>query len=135
MRRSGAVTVLLAGLALLVTGGPLPRSAAAQPDDPAYFWRWSDGREQAARLIHTAPPHGIPSLVVATAPTTPGKRVLLQFRDGTRWRTEDAARTGSDGTATLSLNPFCEDGDWCRQTFDYRLVAGGRTAGLTVTFR
>ena len=135
MRRSGATAAVLVGVALLVTGGPLPPSAAAEPNDPAYFWRWSDGREQVARLVDTASPHGIPSLVVATAPRTPGQRVLLQFRDGTRWRTEDAARTGSDGTATLNLNPFCQDGDWCHQTFEYRLVAGGRTAGLTVTFR
>ena len=135
MRRSGAVAALLVGVALLITGGPLPPSAAAEPDDPAYFWRWSDGRERASRVVDTRREDVIPRLVVATAPATAGQRVLLQFRDGARWRTEDAARTGSDGTATLSLNPFCEDGDWCRRTFTYRLVAGGRTAALTVTFR
>lgn len=129
------MVVLLAPLALLLATVPLPPSAAAEADGPAYFWRWSDGRERATRIVDTRREDVIPSLVVATAPATAGKRVLLQFRDGAQWRTEDAARTGSDGTATLSLNPFCEDGDWCRRTFAYRLVAGGRTAALTVTFR
>jgi len=133
MRLSRAPAVLLALPALLLA--TVPPSAAAQADGPAYFWRWSDGGERATRTLDTRHEGGIPSLVVATAPATAGRRVLLQFRDGTRWRTEDAATTGADGTATLSLNPFCEDGDWCRRTFAYRLVADRRTAALTVTFR
>lgn len=133
MRRLRASALLLTALALLLTAGPISQSAAA--DDPDYFWRWSDGSERSVRLIDTARESGVPALVVATAPATAGQRVLLQFRDGSRWLTEDAATTRSDGTARLDLNPFCDDGDWCRRTFDYRLVAGGRTAAVTVTFR
>ena len=134
MRCSGAVTAALAGLALLLAAGPIPPAGAAE-NGPAYFWRWSDGNERATRVIDTARADRVPRLVVATAPAAAGHRVLLQFRDATRWRTEDASTTRADGTATLELNPFCPDGDWCRRTFDYRLVAGGRTADLTVTFR
>lgn len=133
MRRSRAGAVLLAVVVALPTTGAVAPAAGA--DGPGYFWRWSDGVERSARIIDTPRASGIPGLVVATAPATAGQRVLLQFRDGTRWRTEDAATTRPDGTARLDLNPFCEDGDWCRRTFDYRLVAGGRTAAVTVTFR
>lgn len=133
MRRSRVGAVLLAVAAALLTTGVVPPAAGVE--GPAYFWRWSDGSERSARLIDIPHESGIPGLVVATAPATAGQRVLLQFRDGTRWRTEDSATTRADGTARLDLNPFCADGDWCRRTFDYRLVAGGRTAALTVTYR
>lgn len=137
MRRLQAGAVLLTALltvsAALLTGGAVAPAAAV--DGPDYFWRWSDGIERPARLIDIPRESAIPGLVVATAPATAGQRVLLQFRDGPRWRTEDAATTGRDGTARVELNPFCDDGDWCRRTFDYRLVAGGRTAPLRVTFR
>ena len=122
-------------ISALLAAVPSVGSAAASTDGPTYFWRWSDGSERQARLVDTARQSRIPGLVVATSPATPGQRVLLQFRDGTRWRTEDAATTRADGTARLDLNPFCEDGDWCRRAFDYRLLAGGRTAELTVTYR
>lgn len=134
MRRSGVLAARLVAISAVLAAGPSVGSAAAA-DGPTYFWRWSDGSERPTRLVDTARPSRIPGLVVATSPATPGQRVLLQFRDGNHWRTEDAAMTRTDGTARLDLNPFCEDGDWCRRTFGYRLVAGGRTAALTVTFR
>jgi len=135
MHRSGVRAALAVAISALLATGPSVGSAAAASDEPTYFWRWSDGSERPTRLVDTARQSRIPRLVVATSPATSGQRVLLQFRDGTRWRTEDSATTRPDGTATLDLNPFCEDGDWCRRTFGYRLVAGGRTAALTVTFR
>jgi hypothetical protein len=125
-----AAQTTVAALAMTVALSP----TAGAADGPDYFWRWSDGSERPTRTLDTASGGGLPALVVATLPASPGQRVRLQFRDALGWHTEDAATTGADGTARLHLNPFCEDGDWCRRTFTYRLVAGGRTAALRVTF-
>lgn len=137
MRRHRArlAALTLAGavaLATIAVLGPSPRAGAA--DGPDYFWRWSDGSERPTRTFDTASTGELPALVVATLPASPGQRVRLQFRDTRGWHTEDATTTGADGTARLHLNPFCENGDWCRRTFDYRLVAGGRSAALRVTY-
>ena len=127
----GRRTLIVALTMLVVLVPAAPAGAATGPD---YFWRWSDGSERATRTLDATSDAGLPVLVVATHPVTVGERVRLQFRDSRGWHTEDAATTGSDGTARLHLNPFCEDGDWCRRAFDYRLVAGGRTARLRVSF-
>lgn len=122
---------LVACAALVVTAPP-----AAATDDPAYFWRWSDGSSATSRTLHEARADGrLPALVVDTHPATANRRITLQYRDHGRWRTEDAGVTDSGGSVRLELNPYCENGAWCARDFDYRLLAGGRTASLTVAFR
>ena len=112
-----------------------PAAPAGASTGPDYYWRWNDGSQRTSRVVDPYSGPRPPALVVATHPPTPGQPVRLQFRDARGWHTEDAAVTGADGTATVHLNPFCGSGEWCARAFDYRLVAGGRTAGLRVTFR
>jgi hypothetical protein len=112
-----------------------PADAADAVGDPAYFWRWADGSSAHARTLSETRLDGrLPALVVDTHPATPDRRVTLQYREGGRWRTEDAGLTDAGGSVRLELNPYCENGAWCARAFAYRLLAGGRTAGLTVTF-
>jgi hypothetical protein len=120
--------------ALLLGSGATPAAAQGQQ----YFWKWSDGDLSRSRSFagsHFASPDDLPRLVVTATPAAPRHRVLLQFREGTRWRTDDSAVTSAGGTAELALNPFCPDGRWCHRRFAYRLVVDGVVAGLSVTFR
>jgi hypothetical protein len=131
MRMSGA---LLAVLALLV---PVAPAAAARTDSPAYFWRWTDGSEARARTFDERRydlPSRLPRLQVSSHPPTGGQRVTLQTRVQGGWHTEDSATTDGRGLVRLQLNPYCDDGAWCRDTFDYRLVVAGQTATIRVTF-
>jgi hypothetical protein len=121
---------LVASAVIVVTAPP-----AAATDEPAYFWRWSDGSRAAARTLSESRLDArMPDLVVDTHPATANRRITLQFRDHGRWRTEDSDITDASGSARLELNPYCADGAWCSRAFDYRLRAGGRTARLTVAF-
>ena len=76
----------------------------------------------------------LPRIVVTTRPATSGLRVILQYRDESGLHVEDSARTGSDGRARLSVNPFDRDGDWLSGPADYLLAVGTRTASLSITF-
>ncbi len=124
-------------LAVLVLVVPLPPAAAATSDDPAYFWRWSDGSEARTRTFGEqafGTASRLPRLVVQTHPSTRGRHVVLQVRADGSWRTEDGAYTDSQGAARLQLNPYCASGAWCRTPFDYRLLVDGQTAAIRVTF-
>jgi hypothetical protein len=126
------LTAPLTGLVL--HAGTTP--AVAQ--DQQYFWRWSDGDLAKARTFTASrydSPDDLPRLVVTATPASPQHRVLLQFRDGERWRTDDSAVTSPVGTAALALNPFCSGDHWCRGRFAYRLLVDGRSSALTVSFR
>jgi hypothetical protein len=128
--RVPAVAVAIAVAALIVSAPP-----AAAADGPAYYWRWSDGSSAATRTLGEARLDGRPpALVVDTHPATPDRRIVLQYRDNGTWRTEDTGVTGADGSVRLELNPYCEDGAWCTRSYGYRLLAGGRTASLSVAF-
>jgi hypothetical protein len=125
---------LLAVLALLLPVSPV---AAVPGEEPAYFWRWSDGSEARTRTFaeHAYPtPSRLPRLVVQTHPSTAGRRVVLQTRIDGAWRTEDAGSTDARGSVRLQLNPYCANGDWCRTAFAYRLLVNGRTATIRVAF-
>lgn len=125
---------LLAVLALLIPAAP---AAAATPEGPAYFWRWSDGSEARVRTFaehEYAVPSRLPRLVVQAHPATRGRHIAVQTRVRGHWRTEDATTTDARGTARLQLNPYCADGAWCRSTFDYRLIVDGQVASIRVTF-
>ena len=128
-------TAVLAVAAGLGTAAAPPSAAADSADQALWFWRWSDGGEQRVRAIAVGgPTSGLPSLIATVVPARSGQRVVLQYLDRGRWRTEDVAATNARGVARLEVNPFCPDGDWCRTEFRYRLLAGGRVAPLTVRF-
>lgn len=131
MRLSGTLLVLLAALA------PAAPASAATTDGPAYFWQWTDGSEARARTFaeHAYDvPSRLPRLVVRTHPAATGRHVVLQTRVRGHWRAEDSGATDRHGTVRLQLNPYCANGDWCRSSFDYRLVVDGQTAAVRVTF-
>lgn len=117
----------------------LTAAPAAHADEAAaWFWEWSDGSRARERVIAEephAPWSSVPLLRVASAPPSPGRTVRLQvLRDG-RWLTEDAARTSAEGRALLALNPYCEDGAWCDETAEYRLLVDAESARIRVRFR
>jgi hypothetical protein len=134
MRTPGAVF----GLVVLATGGLLLSAAPAGAAASVDYWRWSDGVDSAARTFaedRFRVPANLPWLIVSTEPAAPGHLVRLQYREGPVWRTEAAARMDAGGVASLELNPYCPDGDWCNRTYAYRLVVDGAVAPLTITYR
>jgi hypothetical protein len=132
---TAVITAVVTAVVTAVAALTVSASPAAAADGPAYYWRWSDGSSATARTLGEARLDGRPpALVVDTHPATSGRRIVLQFRDHGHWRIEDAGVTRADGSVRLELNPFCEDGAWCTGSYGYRLLAGGRTASLTVAF-
>lgn len=130
-----AVVVAVVGLLAASPAGAADSGAADSGPEALWFWRWSDGGEQRVRTVTVGrTTAAVPGLVASVVPAASGERVVLQFLHRGRWRTEDVASTDDRGVARLDVNPFCPDGDWCRREFRYRLVAGGRTAALTVRF-
>lgn len=131
-----AILTLAVGV-LLPLIAPLPAAAQEGAPDPSlWFWRWSDGGEQRVRVIEVGGTASTwPHVVATVVPAERGRRVIVQVWSGGRWRTEDSATTNAEGVARLGINPFCADGDWCRRQFEYRLLAEGRTARLTIRFR
>jgi hypothetical protein len=127
--------VLTASIVALVLQVPPPATAAVQ--EQQWFWRWSDGSTASQRTLAEArysSQSRLPLLVVTVRPAMTGQTVLLQFRDRTGWHDDDVGTTDGRGRVRLELNPYCPDGAWCRQTFDYRLVAGRSKAALSVRF-
>ena len=144
----------LAGTALLVAGpsvagpsvdastasvltAPTSVDASTAGDRQLYYWRWSDGSQARHRTFRQSQyrvPERLPRLIVTAYPSTPVRAVRLQYRRDGRWHTEDAGRTDGAGQVRLALVPYCPDGAWCDGTFEYRAVAGGRTASLSITY-
>ena len=113
-----------------------PPAVVSAVEDVQYFWRWTDGSRAHGRTF-TDPgtgPVDLPGLVVASRPAARGRLVVLQFRDGRGWHTEDAARTDTRGVAVVAVNPYCDDGDWCDRTLAYRLLVDGHDAPIRITF-
>lgn len=131
------VTLLLVTLIAATVGVGSTGTAHARTAGPGLFWRWSDGVDTIARTFDAGrypSPAQLPRLTVATDPATAGQLVALQFEAGGHWLTDDRARTDGSGTATLELNPYCENGAWCNRTYPYRLMVNGQQAGFTITF-
>lgn len=139
MQVPGRLVAILTLAAAMLLPLAWPGAAAARDGTPGrslWFWRWSDGGEQRVRVVEVggAAP-AWPHLVATVVPAERGRRVIVQVWSGGRWRTEDSATTNAAGVARLGINPFCADGDWCRRQVEYRLLAEGRTARLSVRFR
>lgn len=131
------ILALAAGLLAGPGALPAPAAASEKPPEVTYFWRWSDGSRSAQRSLSEAAYRDaarLPSLIVTAVPAGRPTSVRLAVRRAGRWMTEDVSATGSSGVATLSLNPYCRNGDWCDERQDYRLSIGGRSARLAVTF-
>ena len=114
-----------------------PSAAATAAPDPSWFWEWSDGSRDRQREIAEArfgTWEQVPALTVASSPRRSREIVQLQVRHGSSWRTEDEALTDAKGRARLRVNPYCDNGAWCREPMDYRIRAGRATASLTVDF-
>lgn len=125
------VTALVSALVPLTAAPAFPTTHVGS------FWRWSDGSQARMRTLSEHRYLGgsrLPDLIVSTDPAAPGRRVALQFRDSHGWRTDDVATTDGRGVARLEVNPYCEDGAWCRRAYEYRLVSGEATAALTLRF-
>lgn len=109
----------------------------AQAAGDSYYWKWSDGSRQTSRTF-TQSRWGIqerlPRIVVTAQPAAPSRTVLLQSNRGGGWTTEASARTDRGGVATIEIDPYCAGGNWCRDTFRYRLSVDGQSAPLTLTF-
>ena len=127
----------LGALGIAVSAPTLAAPASPVREEALWFWEWSDGSHARSRElaeIHYTTWSELPGLLVASAPTTRGKRVLLEVHLGGRWVIEDASTTGSDGRALLRINPYCSHGDWCDGRTDYRIVVDGVQAPLRVQF-
>jgi hypothetical protein len=110
-------------------------TAGQSPGAPVqHYWRWTDGSLAAHRTL-SVPASTLPSILVTSTPAEPGRRVTLEVRIAGRWSLEDAAVEDGTGRAVLDVNPFCSSGDWCTQSFDYRVTVGSDVAPLRVSFR
>lgn len=126
----------LACIGILLSSAPWAPPAQAR-DQTAWFWEWSDGSTSRARTLDEsryAVWSRLPTITVASAPPTSGRPVRLQVRQPGGWTTEDIAYTDSLGHAVLTINPYCQHGDWCAGTTDYRIMADADRATLQVTF-
>lgn len=137
MHRRNALTFVVAA-AITMTCTVLttaPVSAVATSD---YYWKWSDGSRAQERVFDQARfrgPTQLPAIIVTSRPANPGASVRLEFRDGSRWILESNTHIGSDGKATVRVNPLCEANRWCDSPIDYRLRVDGQTATLAVDYR
>lgn len=118
---------------------------AARPSviaaDKYLYWTWDDN---STRLRRTFSEQDYSSLMLDDPPALPGIIVIdqvaangmvyLQYRDVGHWVTESSVRAGSDGVATLSLNPFCDTDTWCNGVYEYRLKIGRTTSWFTVRY-
>lgn len=134
----------LFGAALVATTLLVAPAASAAPVVPDarpmatdYYWEWSDGSEKTRRTFAQSE-YGtrgaLPQLIVTAVPALPPHKVSLQFYQDGRWQTEQSRRTNADGIATLSLNPFCSSGQWCRGTYKYRLIVARKVQRLVITY-
>ncbi len=120
------------------TIGPAASAAESSPivpPEPLWFWEWTDGSTARTRDLNESryPTwSALPGLAVASSPAAAGRRISLEVKIRGRWVIEDAATTGQDGRALLTINPYCADGDWCDARVDYRLVVAGVQAPLQV---
>lgn len=134
----------LAGAALVATtllNAPAASAGSMVPDARPmatdYYWEWSDGSDNTRRTFAQSE-YGtrgaLPKLIVTSVPAQPPHTVYLQFYQDGRWRTEQSRATNGDGIATLTLNPFCSSGQWCRGTYKYRLTVARKVVRLVITY-
>lgn len=133
--------VAAGGVLAMGLGMPAPAVAAPvpvlQPAAQEFYWEWSDGADAKRRTFRESEyelPENLPQLIVAAEPAKPQQYVKLQYKQGSTWRREDAGLTNSKGLVRLSLNPYCEDGDWCDGTYKYRLLVNGQYTIFTITY-
>lgn len=142
-RRSLGVTLVTVALALVPVGGavadhrdtPAPYRPAASTAS-SFSWAWADGSVTPTRTFAQSDYRGqsLPRIIVTTAPTIAPVPVYLQFFQEGSWNTEAIVPTNAHGQATISLDPYCEDGSWCDGTYGYRLRVGRITSLITVVF-
>lgn len=134
---------LTATLAVLPIGGAVAdHRHDAAPNRPAaasaasFSWAWGDGSVTATRTFAQSEyrSQSLPRILVTTAPTSAPVPVYLQFFQDGSWNTEAIVPTNAHGQATISLDPYCEDGSWCDGTYSYRLKVGRITTLITVVF-
>ena len=137
-RRPAAVALVVAAIAMpsLIMARAAPAQAATT--GTGYYWKWTDGSRAAHRILAErsyGSASSLPRLLITSAPAAPGRAVVLEFARGASWETESTGRIGSDGTATLRVNPLCAAHAWCDQTIRYRLRVDGQTAGFAVEYQ
>lgn len=136
-----ATMVLAAGFSVrpVAASGAVPAPLAPQvlPMAQEYYWEWSDGSRKATRTFSQAEygmQSNLPHLVVTAVPARPSHEVLLQYYQDGEWFTENEVPTNSRGIASIDIDPYCRDDDWCDSTFKYRLKVDGQTARLRITY-
>lgn len=130
-----------AGLAAMsvvgIVAGPAVADHRLSGKVQEYYWTWSDSLRFAPRtFIQTdfLTPASLPKLVVTVVPATPSQMVYLQFRQGGRWVDENIVRTDPRGVAVVDVDPFCSNDTWCNGIYQYRLLVGGITAPVSISF-
>ncbi|MHB1213073.1 MAG: hypothetical protein ACYC0W_12585, partial [Candidatus Nanopelagicales bacterium] len=98
---------------------------------------WSDGSCKATRTFSQSEygmQGNLPHLVVTAVPGRPSHEVLLQYYQDGEWFTENEVPLNSRGIASIDIDPYCKDDDWCDATFKYRIKVDGQTARLRITY-
>ena len=137
-----AVSSMASMAAVAVLAAPLQAHAAPiapslRPAAQEFYWEWSDGVTSKTRTFTKAAyknPGRLPSLIVTAEPATPQQYVKLQFKQHGTWMREDGSTTGASGSASLSLNPICDDGKWCVGTYKYRAIINGNYTVFSITY-
>lgn len=111
--------------------------SASRPFVQEFYWEWSDGVDAKTRTFRESKyqtQENLPQLIVAAEPAKPQQYVKLQYKQNGTWKREDAGLTNGKGTVALDLNPYCEDGAWCKGTYKYRLLVNGQYTMFTITY-
>jgi hypothetical protein len=120
-------------LALLVGLGLAPNSRAlgTPKSQQVISWSWEDGADKKHRDFSEDDYDSVldmPALKITALPNTVSRRVIVEYFDDNsgEWLTETTARTGSDGSVKVQLNPLCQVGigfapAWCDHDVTYRV--------------
>jgi hypothetical protein len=90
-------------------------------------WAWADGSTATKRSFRQdeyTGREGEIAVVVYAAPELPQRKARLQVRQGGKWVLVDDGvtdLTAGEGQVTLSINPICRSGTWCKGTFKLRI--------------
>lgn len=136
-----AALVIAAGFSVLPAAASgaaaAPLAPQVLPTAQEYYWEWSDGSRKATRTFSQSEygmQGNLPHLVVTAVPGRPSHEVLLQYYQDGEWFTENEVPLNSRGIASIDIDPYCKDDDWCDATFKYRIKVDGQTARLRITY-
>lgn len=119
-----------------ITSNAFPVTANAAAQKVTYFMAGDCNdyyQEEEKYAFFESEPDWSCYLSVYVKPVKPIRQIRLQYWSGTKWKTENTAKTNSSGRGILEFDPICSDGYYCDGEFKYRVYVDSVTGQKSTT--